>query len=82
MIDALTLKNYKTFKFLALGQFSRFTLLGGMNDVGKTSILTAIYIYTARLQPAMANLAAMRSQNSPNWAETYFHGFSPRTTAF
>ncbi len=77
MIDALTLKNYKTFKFLALGQFSPFTLLGGMNDVGKTSILTAIYIYTARLQPAMANLAAMRSQNSPNWAETYFHGFSP-----
>ena len=77
MIDFLTLKNYKTFEFLALGQFSRFTLLGGMNDVGKTSILTAIYIYTARLQPAMANLAAMRSQNSPNWAETYFHGFSP-----
>ncbi len=77
MIDALTLKNYKTFKALTLEHLSPFTLLGGMNDVGKSSILTAIYIYTARLQPAMANLATMRSQNNSDWAETYFHAFSP-----
>lgn len=75
MIESLKLTNYKAFSEFEITGLSPFTLLGGINDVGKTSILTAIYIYTARLQPAMNILASARSEDATNWAEGYFHGF-------
>ena len=77
MIESLKLTNYRTFSEFELTGLSPFTILGGTNDVGKTSILTAIYIYTARLQPAMINLASARSEDPTKWAESYFHGFQP-----
>jgi len=77
MIKALRLTNYKAFGKFSLTDLSPFTLLGGANDVGKTSLLSAIYIYTARLQPAMQNLFFARSERHGDWAATYFHGFKP-----
>jgi hypothetical protein len=77
MIESLKLTNYKTFGQFEVTGLTPFTILGGTNDVGKTSILTAIYIYTARLQPTMRNLALSRSDSTTEWPDSYFHGFKP-----
>src|SRR6185437_11950562 len=48
MIQKIELENFKGFKVLRLDQFSRITLLGGENSVGKTSILEAIFLFFDR----------------------------------
>ncbi len=75
MIRSLKLVNYKSLGAIELTGLTPFTLLGGTNNVGKTSILTSIYIYTAKLQSAMQNLFLARSDLAGEWADSYFHGF-------
>lgn len=52
MIEALKIRNFKGFAELDLPRLSRFTIIGGGNNTGKSSILEAISLYCARLNPA------------------------------
>ncbi|MGC8560465.1 MAG: AAA family ATPase [Phycisphaerae bacterium] len=78
MINSLRLSNFKIFDSIELNGITPFTIVGGLNDTGKTSLLTAIFIYTSRLQPAMPSLAQSRGVSSTDWAATYFRGFQMR----
>ncbi len=44
MITQLNIKNFKIFKELHLEKLSRFTLLSGYDNVGKSTILEAIFM--------------------------------------
>jgi AAA domain, putative AbiEii toxin, Type IV TA system len=51
MMDSLTIRNFRGFSSLEIPKLARFTLLGGGNNAGKTSVLEAVYLYLARLNP-------------------------------
>src|SRR5579872_1316569 len=53
MITTMGIKNYKNFKNLQLSDVSRITLLGGRNNVGKTSLLEAIFLFYDPGDPGM-----------------------------
>ena len=45
MIKSLRVENFKGFKKLDLPEVSRITLIGGRNNVGKTSLLESIFLF-------------------------------------
>lgn len=51
MITAVTIENFKGFKKLQLPELSRITLLGGSNNVGKSSVLEALFLFHIKAQP-------------------------------
>ncbi len=53
MITKLNITGFKGFAQLELPKLSRITLLGGRNNVGKTSILEALFMFHDRLNPEM-----------------------------
>ena len=53
MITKLHITGFKGFAHLELPRLSRVTLLGGRNNVGKTSILEALFMFHDRLNPQM-----------------------------
>ena len=53
MITSLLLENFKLFKYLEIPNLSRVTLIGGHNNVGKTTLLEALYTFYDRLNPEM-----------------------------
>lgn len=53
MITKLNIDGFKGFQQLELSRLSRITLLGGRNNVGKTSILEALFMFYDRLNPQM-----------------------------
>jgi len=53
MITKLKIDGFKGFKQLEISKLSRITLLGGRNNVGKTSILEALFMFYDRLNPQM-----------------------------
>jgi AAA15 family ATPase/GTPase len=44
MIKNLSIKNYKLFKDIEIKNISQFTLIGGKNNAGKTSLLHAMFL--------------------------------------
>lgn len=53
MITSATIENFKCFKELHLPDLSRITLLGGRNNVGKSSVLEALFLFYAKQEPDM-----------------------------
>jgi hypothetical protein len=53
MISKLSLKGFKGFDLLEIPNISRITLLGGRNNVGKTSLLEALFMFHDRMNPQM-----------------------------
>lgn len=53
MISNLTIDGFKGFEHLELPRLTRVTLLGGRNNVGKTSVLEAMFMFFDRLNPQM-----------------------------
>ena len=53
MITELKIDGFKGFEQLEIPKLSRITLLGGRNNVGKTSILEALFMFHDRLNPQM-----------------------------
>ncbi|HZU03966.1 MAG TPA: AAA family ATPase [Ktedonobacteraceae bacterium] len=45
MITSLRLQNFKGFKDLEIADMSRITLFGGQNNIGKTALLEAIFLF-------------------------------------
>jgi AAA15 family ATPase/GTPase len=44
MIKSLTIKNFRCFRNLSVGPLERVNLIAGTNNVGKTSLLEALYV--------------------------------------
>jgi len=53
MIESLKIQNFKRFADLDLGALSRITLIAGMNNVGKSSILEALFMFQDRFDSRM-----------------------------
>jgi len=53
MISEVLIKNFKCFKQLTLPDLGRVTLIAGRNNVGKTALLEALFLFLDRNQPAM-----------------------------
>lgn len=48
MITETTIKNFKCFKHLTLPDLARITVIGGKNNVGKTALLEALFLFFDR----------------------------------
>jgi len=53
MITEGLIKNFKCFKQLTLPDLGRITLIGGRNNVGKTALLEALFLFFDRTPPNM-----------------------------
>jgi len=51
MINSIAIENFKRFRNFKLSPLSRVTLVGGANNVGKTTLLDAIFAVYNRLSP-------------------------------
>jgi hypothetical protein len=51
MMTSFAIQNFKGFQELDLPQLSRITLIGGQNNVGKTSVMEAMFMFHDRLNP-------------------------------
>ena len=51
MIKEVLIHNFKCFKKLIIPEFGRINLIAGRNNVGKTSLLEAIFLYHDRERP-------------------------------
>src|SRR5215470_910197 len=53
MLQDLHIRGFKGFRDLQLTDLSRVTLVGGKNNVGKTSLLEAIFLFYDTADPAI-----------------------------
>ena len=53
MIQDVEILNFKCFKSLYIPELSRVNIVGGKNNVGKTALLEALFIFHDRLKPDM-----------------------------
>lgn len=53
MISKFTINGFKGFEHLELPRLTRVTILGGRNNVGKTTVLEAMFMLFDRLNPQM-----------------------------
>ena len=53
MIKDAVIDNFKCFKLLTLPDLGRITVIGGKNNVGKTALLEALFLFLDRLSPSM-----------------------------
>jgi len=53
MITEALIKNFKCFEQLTLPDLGRITLIGGKNNLGKTALLEALFLFFDRLPPNM-----------------------------
>lgn len=51
-LTSLEIENYRTYKRLVVERFGRVNLIVGRNNVGKSSLLEALWIYTQRGSPS------------------------------
>lgn len=53
MINKVIMKNFKNFDELEIDNLSRITLIGGKNNIGKTTFLEALFMFYDRNNPAL-----------------------------
>ncbi len=51
VLDSLEIKNFRAFKHLRIEKLGRVNLIVGKNNVGKSSVLEALWLYTAKGDP-------------------------------
>ena len=88
VLDSLEIKNFRAFKHLRIEKLGRVNLIVGKNNIGKTSLLEALQLYAAGVDPTIIwNILSSRDENgttlSPipstekeriNAVRTLFHG--------
>jgi Predicted ATPases len=74
MINRVRLRNFKGFQQLDLSGLSRITLIGGRNNIGKSSLLEAIFLFYDSNNPGslFRHLGWRNIQVSSSEAETLF----------
>lgn len=63
MINEIEIKNFRAFEHTRIKGFGAVNLIGGENNVGKTSLLEALLIYTERSSDAIIALRKMRRES-------------------
>ena len=53
MITDIQIKNFKCFKNLIVPELGRITLISGRNNVGKTALLEALFLFLDQRNPAV-----------------------------
>ncbi|MBN2272508.1 MAG: AAA family ATPase [Sedimentisphaerales bacterium] len=53
MISDVVIRNFKCFKSLTIPELGRITLISGRNNVGKTSLLEALFLFLDQRNPGM-----------------------------
>ena len=51
ILDSLEVKNFRAFRHLTIEKLGRVNLITGKNNVGKTSLLEALWVYTTNGRP-------------------------------
>jgi AAA15 family ATPase/GTPase len=68
MINSLSVKNFKGIRSLELSELAPVTLLGGMNNIGKSSVLDALFLlYTAPFPDLFTRQYNLREMNVGNF---------------
>jgi len=75
--ESFEIKNFRLFKNIRLNNLERVNLITGKNNVGKTSLLEAIFLHSGYFNPELTiNIQAWRG--TPGWHVTSLDkGFSP-----
>lgn len=80
MINSLSVKNFKGIQSLELSELAPITLLGGMNNIGKSSVLDALFLlYTATFPDLFSRQYGLREMNivdidnERNWANFFYN---------
>ena len=53
VLDSLEIKNFRAFKHLRIEKLGRVNLIVGKNNIGKSSLLEALWIYAEQGEPAL-----------------------------
>jgi AAA15 family ATPase/GTPase len=54
MYISFKVKNFRGFESLEINNLSRVNLIAGLNNVGKTALLEALFLYGGAYNPALA----------------------------
>lgn len=79
MINSLSVKNFKGIKSLELSELAPVTLIGGMNNIGKSSVLEALFLlYTATFPDLFSRQYGLREinaidDNERTWANFFYN---------
>jgi len=64
VLDSLEIKNFRAFKHLQIENLGRVNLIVGKNNVGKTSLLEALWLYASWTNPAVVwSILSSRDEN-------------------
>lgn len=81
MINEILIRNFKCFESLTIPEIGRITLIGGRNNVGKTALLEALFLFLDRNRPDMIlrqygwrGIEGVLSDPTAMWAPI-FHNF-------
>ena len=53
MYKSFKIKNFRCFKELAITSFKRVNLIAGLNNVGKTALLEALFLHCGATNPEL-----------------------------
>ncbi len=54
MLKSIRIKNYRSFKDCSISDFGRINIFAGMNNSGKTTLLEALFLWSAAGNPQFA----------------------------
>jgi AAA15 family ATPase/GTPase len=81
MIKNLSIKNYKLFKDIEIKNISQFTLIGGKNNVGKTSLMEAMFMLFDKGRPDIT-IRSYHARGITNFSFTPEYIFEPIFNSF
>lgn len=71
ILDSLEIKNFRTFDYLQISQLGRVNLFVGKNNVGKSSLLEALWLYARRGAPSII-WRILEARNESRRSRHYF----------
>jgi hypothetical protein len=75
VLDSLEVKNFRAFRHLQVEKLGRVNLITGKNNVGKTSLLEALWLYARRASPdSIRRLLELRDEML--WGSDYAYDFT------
>lgn len=63
LLDSLEIKGYRCFEHLTIEKLGRVNLIVGKNNVGKTALLEALWIYSNNLTNVVENILSSRDED-------------------
>ncbi len=80
MLDSLDITNFRTFSHLTIERLGRVNLIVGKNNVGKTTLLEALHVYTAEERAVV--LENLADRDGMVWSETWDKGYLDYVSLF